>query len=244
MDRLTKQKALYELERFLTYIKATQLTSADGVSSGGLKEEEYNKYPEGTPGIHPYWDTEMQEIENAKAIIEYLKTGNDEPDNKLIVGNFIKYKVAMMEYIESNPQFKSIMFAECGRGLEIILAKAVRDDWEHILCYDIKEFFGPLINGFFQDSRILFFNMQSCHFDPMLLKDYYDKNILLVANHTHPVVLRVFMNWSCFGGIIKEGLPVVKCGKWPHAIFWKEHKPEEGFNKYYQELKIKMRSDE
>jgi hypothetical protein len=85
--------------------------------------------------------------------------------------------------------------------------------------------------------------MQSCHFDPMLLKDHYDKNILLVANHAHPVVLRVFMNWSCFGGIIKEGVPVQGSGKWPHSNFWKEHKPEESFEESYNKLKERVKNE-
>jgi hypothetical protein len=142
-----------------------------------------------------------------------------------------------------NPQFKNIMLAECGRGIEIILARWIRDDWENIFCYDVREIYGGVINKYFKDDRIKFFNMQSCHFDPMLLKDYYDKNILLVANHTHPVVLRVFMNWSCFGAIIKEGTPVLGSGKWPHCNFWKVHKPEETFNDVYKQLKERVKNE-
>lgn len=58
-------------------------------------------------------------------------------------------KIELYHYIERNKdQFDGIVIYKSGRGLDIILANAIRK-WKKIFCFDEDGRYGPLIHRFF-----------------------------------------------------------------------------------------------
>jgi hypothetical protein len=221
---MDKDKLVSELERYIEFCNKTRLTQEDGISCAGHKD--FDKYPVGTPGIHPYWDDEMESVQVAEGMLEWIKTGII-PNNPNLYKNTFQCKINLINYIELNPQFKNLIIGECGRGIEVLLALACREDWEHIICFDFKGIYKKLVEDFFKDDRVLFLEQQSCYFDFNLLKD---DNYMLILTHSLPHSLKHFINEPKIKMIIKEGVLVDK------SKHWREHKPMDVFETVYEDL--------
>jgi hypothetical protein len=160
---LNKSKLISELERYVDFVHKTRLTIKDGISACGFKKEEFEKFPPGTPGIHPYWDAEMWQLQDANELLNWFKYGKNKSDKYIHIyqGLHLKFRIAYLNYLMLNPQYKTLLICECGRGMEILLALCARDNWKKIYCYDIVPAFEKIIKDFFKDERIVFYNKHS-----------------------------------------------------------------------------------
>lgn len=227
---MDKEFLITELSRYIDFCYKTKLTQEDGIACAGYPPEEYAKYPPGTPGVHPYWDDEMESVQVAEGMLEWVKTGI-KPNNPNLYGNTFQCKINLINYIKLNPQFKHLIVGECGRGIEALLALAVRDDWEKIICFDFRLIYKKLVEDFFKSDQIIFLEQQSCYFDLELLKD---DNYMLVLTHSLPHSLKHFIKEPKIKMIIKEGVVV------DQSKHWREHKPNETYEQVYKELQTQV----
>jgi hypothetical protein len=227
---MDKQFLITELKRYIEFCNKTKLTQEDGINCAGHKPEEMAKYPPGAPGIHPYWDDEMESVQVAEGMLEWVKTGI-KPNNPNLYGNTFQCKINLINYIKLNPQFKNLIVGECGRGIEALLALAVRDDWESIICFDFRSIYKKLVEDFFNSDQIIFLEQQSCFFDLELLKD---DNYMLILTHSLPHSLKHFIKEPKIKMIIKEGVVV------DQTKHWREHKPEETYERVYEDLRKQL----
>jgi hypothetical protein len=168
-----KNKLISELERYIDFIHKTRLTQKDGISASGHPHEEFIKYPPGTPGIHEYWDSEMWQLQDADEVLNWFKYGKNTSDKyvHLFQGRNLKFRLNYMNYLFLNPSYNTLYIAECGRGMEILLALAVKNTWNKIFCTDIVPAFGKILKDFFNDERIVFYNIKNENFDLNNLQD-------------------------------------------------------------------------
>jgi hypothetical protein len=221
---MNKELLISELKRYIKFCNKTKLTQEDGINCAGHKD--FDKYEPGTPGIHPYWDDEMESIQMAEGLLYWAQNGTI-PHNPNLYGNAFQCKINLIHYIELNPQFTNLIIGECGRGIEALLALSVRDDWESIVCFDFRLVYKNLVEGFFGDDKVIFLEQQSCFFDfDLLEKDSY----MLVLTHSLPHSLKHFIGNPKIGMIIKEGVLV------DQTKHWREHKPEETYNSVFENL--------
>lgn len=228
---MNNQHLKTELSRFLEFSKQTRLTKADGISSCGYTEEELKKYPPDSPGIHPYWDDEMENIQMAESLIEWAETGVIPHKPGLNGQLYCKLRINFINYLRLNPQFEVLLAGEALRGLDILLALGIKKDWKRIYCYDKNQVYRKLIADFFQDERIVFFEIESCKFK---LDELKEDNILMVLSGAMPHALHHFIDCPKIKMIIKEGVLV------DQSKNWKEHDPMRCLDRVYAELSEKV----
>jgi hypothetical protein len=221
-----------DLERYIEFCHKTRLTKEDGIACAGYTQEEIDKFPPNAPGIHPYWDDEMESVQVAEGLLEWAKTGVI-PFNKNLYINTFPCKINLINYIKLNPQFKHLIVGECGRGIEALLALHTRNDWKKIYCFDFRGVYKKLIDEFFNDERIVFLEQQSCYFDFELIPE---DNLMLVLTHSLPHSLKHFIDWPKVKLIIKEGVAV------DQSKHWREHKPEETYTQVFEDLQNQVRA--
>jgi hypothetical protein len=229
---IDKSKTITDLKRYLNFCNNTRLTKEDGIACTGYTQEEIDKFPKDAPGIHPYWDDEMESVQVAEGLLEWCETGIF-PNNLNLCWNTFKCKINLIHYITLNPQFKYLIIGECGRGIEALLALCVRNDWKKIYCFDFRGIYKKLVDEFFKDDRIIFLEQQSCYFDlDLLTEDHY----MLVLTHSLPHSLKHFINESKIKMIIKEGVLV------DQTKHWREHQPLEIINQVYEDLENQVKN--
>jgi hypothetical protein len=229
-----KDLIISELERFIDFSEKYKLQQEDDIACSGMLPEEFCKYPPGTPGIHLYWDSEMESLQSAKLLLHYFKSGIDIQSEfpRIPFRKYIKTKINTINYLKLYPQYKNLIVGEINRGLELLLILCERNDWEKIYCYDERAGHEKVIKEFFKDDRITFNKQGTCVYDFNLLKE---DNYIFVLNHSLGWGAKHWVTCPKVKVIIKDGVLL------DPEKHWKEHKPEERIDEVFEQLNKMVR---
>ena len=100
-------------------------------------------------------------------------------DRKSVSSDYKRLMYKTLQEVKDDAD--TLFIGEVGRGLDIIICKMVKDDWD-IICYDHNEIYKNYLDRYFYYDIIFFHTMSSSYF--LTDVDMIKEKCIMIMNHS------------------------------------------------------------